>query len=210
MDRLPPSIASTGKNDMSTPHTTTVSSRPASPSTFHPTSPKSSAQLLNIQFHIASVNDLPLSSSILTRWLIKRSVHVTCTGTHDAERSTDAVAEVNSIWDENLGQIGPVVATDKITFNVEKHTLWSPMLWSPMRTTTIATSKEYTVDALLVLQGKRGEKKSISIPLQLNHDASSDATLVLRVQEPTTDFVSKQWKEEAEMLERRREADNMQ
>ncbi|GLB37851.1 hypothetical protein LshimejAT787_0409020 [Lyophyllum shimeji] len=210
MDRLPPNLSSTGKDDLSTPHTTTVSSRPASPSTFHPTSPKhaSSAPLLNIQFHISSVTGLPLAGSWhLTRRLTRRVVHVSCTGAgHDADRRSDAVAEADSTWDENLEQIGPVVATDKITFSVEEHATW------PVKrgTRTIATSKEYTVDALLVLQGKRGEKKSITIPLRSGHDKNADANLVLRVREPTTDFVSKQWKEEAEMWERRREGVEMQ
>ncbi|KAF8058755.1 hypothetical protein FPV67DRAFT_1676323 [Lyophyllum atratum] len=65
----------------------------------------SSPQLLNIQFHIVSVHGLPLASStMLTRNMIKRTVCATCTGDHDVQRHTDAVAQADSIWDENMEQ----------------------------------------------------------------------------------------------------------
>ncbi|KAF5375561.1 hypothetical protein D9615_009154 [Tricholomella constricta] len=156
--------------------------------------------LLNIQFHIVSVHGLSTASaSKLARSMIRRVVHATCTGAHHLHCQTDAVQE-GEAWNENTEQMGPVVGTDKIKFRVEQH-------WAlTRRATTIATSMAYTVESLRVMQQKQGDKKSISIPLSSNHDESVEATLLLRVQEPTTDFVSKRWQEEAEKLEQRRAA----
>ncbi|KAG5646205.1 hypothetical protein DXG03_004031 [Asterophora parasitica] len=156
--------------------------------------------LLNIQFHIESVQGLPLAShsKLTPRSVYKRSVHASCSGAHVIHCQTDAVPE-GQPWYENTAQMGPIVGTDKIKFHVERHTPWA----LKRRGSTIASSIEYTVDSLRVMQGKQPDRKSISIPLHSEHDSRIEATLHLRMQEPTAEFISKQWILEARLLEQK-------
>jgi len=147
---------------------------------------------LNIQFHVVSVKGIPQSPSMLTRSVPKRAVRVTCDGRHHFERRTDPDLESGaSTWNENLPQMGPVVGTDKIIFSVHQY---API---PLIATEIACSKVYDINSLLDMQREIG-RGDISIPLYSSSaDEISEAFLVVRIQEPTADFVSKRWLEEA-------------
>ncbi|KAG5638434.1 hypothetical protein H0H81_012651 [Sphagnurus paluster] len=131
--------------------------------------------------------------------MAKRLVRAQFTGTHRSSYRTDSSPEAQSTWYENMEQIGPVLGSDKVTFHVEQ------LLGNPWLHKTIASSKEYTFESLLVMQGKQGDKKSITIPLRSISDGGVDATLLVQVRQPTSKFVAKQANIEAEMLRRRRD-----
>ncbi|RDB25392.1 hypothetical protein Hypma_007450 [Hypsizygus marmoreus] len=161
----------------------------------------------NIQFHIASVKGIsssrPAELLRLNRSIIKRVVHATCNGNDKKfQFSTDPVTEARSTWNENLPQMGPLLENDCIIFHVEQHIAWASRRG---RSTTIATSNEYTVSSLLTLQGKQGHEKYINIPLTSTVEGSIDATLVVQVREPTVPFISEQWLKDAERLAKQHE-----
>ncbi|KAG6897742.1 hypothetical protein C0992_011670 [Termitomyces sp. T32_za158] len=63
---------------------------------------------------------------------------------------------------------------------------------------TVANSAQYTINSLLEMQAKAGDN-NISIPLLVNKKhANQDASLLLRVKQPTATFISKRLQEEAE------------
>jgi len=170
-----------------------------------------SSPLYNIQFHVTAVKGLwPSSSppsSTSSHWLPKitpfhRVVHITAEGDrYTFKEHTDPVSESSSTWNENTKQMGPLLESDKVIFRVVKR------LPLPLSSTTVATSKEYTLQSLLTMQGKQGSKMDIRIPLQSNYPDNVEATLLLQVREPTTTFVSRQWlrdaKRKSEELQRK-------
>ena len=170
-----------------------------------------------------------------------RVVHITAKGhPHSFEEHTDPVPERSSRWSQNMTQcvcmchtasptpyssvsprMGPLHDSDKVTFRVQRRL----PLALPGHSITIATSKEYTLRSLLIMQERQGARKGdlfkpivpslkvelatlldIRIPLKTNHADNVEATLLLQVREPTTTFVSKQWLREANKLRSKMDA----
>jgi hypothetical protein len=79
-------------------------------------------------------------------------------------------------------RLGPLSPNDKFTFRVESQLGAVPVLG---RSTTIAATNPYTVDSLLVMQGKQGPNGSTSS--HLHGPGLSNTTLLIRYQ-ATTEF----------------------
>jgi len=119
----------------------------------------------NVQFHIGSLQGIdpiprsPLSPTFLKKYNEpQRVVHVSYEGEgYSGHDHTDAAPETYSMWSENLTPIGPVVPSDRFIFHVERR---SPIPGlRPNRQNFFASTKEYTLETLLTLQGKQGVGK---------------------------------------------------
>lgn len=136
---------------------------------------------LVIQFHIVAVESL--SSHAWPKVKRSRIVRVMGEGSRRISDKTDPAKENESKWDENLRQLGPLSPDDKFTFRVEAQLGSVPLLG---RSTTIASTDPYTVDTLLVMQGKQGPNGNIKLPLHSQVKGNEDATLIIKVRKPSS------------------------
>ncbi|KAH0588664.1 hypothetical protein H2248_004478 [Termitomyces sp. 'cryptogamus'] len=180
--------------------TTESSDTMSLPLVSHPSSPFGSNESVsftskNIQFFILSAHGLPEPPPADLR--TRRIVRASCSNRSQKYEQYRTNPSASYYWSENTSQIGPVFGNDQVTFSVELHT---PLQVVKRFANTVATSASYTINSLLEMQAN-AKDESISIPLRVNKKGHKrEASLLLRVKQPTATFISEQLQEEVARL----------